>query len=74
MRCAGEYPRITTWINGTKMADFDGATCPQPDYKKEEILKQLGRKGPIALQVHGGEKMWTKGAKCRWRNIRIKEL
>jgi len=74
IRCVGEYPRITTWINGTKMADFDGATSPQPDYSKDEILKQLGRKGPIALQVHGGKQMWTEGAKCRWRNIRIKTL
>ncbi len=74
VRCVGEYPHITTWINGEKMADFDGSTCPQPDYNKDEIRKQLGRKGPIAFQVHGGEKMWTKGAKCRWRSIRIKEL
>jgi hypothetical protein len=74
VRCVGEYPRITTWINDTKIADFDGATCPQPDYKKEDILKQLGRKGPIAFQVHGGRQMWFSGAKCRWRNIRIKPL
>ena len=74
VRCAGEYPRITTWINGTRLADFDGATCPQPDYNKEEIRKQLGREGPIALQVHGGTQLWAKGAKCRWRNIRIKPL
>jgi hypothetical protein len=72
--CVGEYPRITTWINDTKLADFDGATCPQPDYDKEDIRKKLGRQGPIALQVHGGEKMWKSGAKCRWRNIRVKKL
>jgi len=74
IRCVGEYPRITTWINNTKLADFDGATCPQPDYKKEEMLRQLGRKGPIALQVHGGKQMWSSGAKCRWRNLRVKAL
>ena len=74
VRCVGEYPRITTWINGTKMADFDGATSPQPDYNKDEMLKQLGRKGPIALQVHGGQGNWKRGGKCRWRNIRIKTL
>jgi len=56
------------------MSALYGATCPQPDYKKEDILKQLGRKGPIAFQVHGGKQMWTSGAKCRWRNIRIKAL
>ena len=74
VRCVGEYPRITTWINGTKMADFDGASSPQPDYHKEQILKQLGPKGPIALQVHGGQNMWNHDKKCRWRNIRIKTL
>ena len=74
VRCVGEYPRITTWLNGTKLADFDGATSPQPNYNKEAIRKQLGRKGPIALQVHGGKELWTTGAKCRWRNVRIKSL
>jgi hypothetical protein len=74
VRCVGEYPRITTWINNTKLAEFDGSTCPQPDYHKDAIRKQLGTKGPIALQVHGGKQMWTSGAKCRWRNIRIKTL
>lgn len=73
VRCAGEYPHITTWINGTKMIEFDGETCPQPNYNKKTMLEKLGRKGPIGLQVHGG-KGWPKGAKCRWRNIRIKPL
>ena len=73
VRCVGEYPHITTWINGTRMMEFDGQTCPQPNYNKETMLEKLGRKGPIALQVHGG-KGWPKGAKCRWRNIRIKPL
>lgn len=74
VRCAGKYPRITTWINNVKMADFDGQTCPQPDYNKEEIFQQLGPKGPIAFQIHGGKQMWRSGAKCRWRNIRVKSL
>jgi len=26
------------------------------------------------FQVHGGTQMWAKGAKCRWRNIRVKNL
>jgi hypothetical protein len=74
IRCVGEYPNITTWINDTKMAEFDGTSSPQPDYHKDEILKQLGPKGPIGLQVHGTKAMWTAGAKCRWRNIRIKSF
>ena len=74
IRCVGEYPRITTWVNNTKIAEFDGASCPQPDYNKDDMLRKLGRKGPIALQVHGGKRLWPEGAKCRWRNIRIKTL
>lgn len=74
VQCAGKYPRMTTWINNTKIAEFDGENCPQPNYDKETLFQRLGRKGPIALQVHGGQKLWPKGAKCRWRNIRIKTL
>lgn len=74
VRCVGQYPRITTWINNTKLAEFDGSKCPQPDYDKDAIFQQLGRKGPIGLQVHGGKQLWPSGAKCRWRNIRIKPL
>lgn len=74
IRCVGEYPHITTWVNNTKMAEFDGSTCPQPDYNKDDMLRKLGRKGPIALQVHGGKTLWPVGAKCRWRNIRIRTL
>jgi hypothetical protein len=74
VRCAGKYPRITTWINNTKLAEFDGSSYPQPNYDKDDMLRKLGRKGPIAFQVHGGKQMWTNGAKCRWRNIRIRPL
>jgi hypothetical protein len=74
IRCTGKYPHITTWINNVKMAEFDGQTCPQPDYDKESIFQQLGPQGPIAFQVHGGRSMWSAGHKCRWRNIRIKTL
>lgn len=74
IRCVGEYPRITTWINNWKMAEFDGSSCPQPDYDKDAMRRKLGRKGPIGLQVHGGKTLWPSGAKCRWRNIRIRPL
>jgi len=74
IRCVGEYPRITTWVNNTKIAEFDGTSCPQPDYNKQDMLRKLGRKGPIALQVHGGKQLWPEEAKCRWRNIRVKTL
>jgi len=74
VRCVGKYPRITTWINNKKMAEFDGETCPQPDYDKDKLFQKLGPKGPIGLQVHGGKQLWPNGAKCRWRSIRIKAL
>lgn len=74
VRCVGKYPRITTWINEVMIADFDGETCPSPIYWKEELAQQLGREGHIGLQVHGGKGSWKTGSKCRWRNIRIKEL
>lgn len=74
IRCVGKYPRISTWINYTKIAEFDGATCPHPRYDREETFQTLGREGAIALQVHSGTGAWKKGAKCRWDNIRIKPL
>ncbi|MDR1667532.1 MAG: DUF1080 domain-containing protein [Bacteroidales bacterium] len=74
IRCTGKYPRITTWINDVMIADFDGETCTSPLYKKEELAEKLGAEGHIAFQVHGGKGAWKEGAKCRWRNIRIREL
>ncbi len=73
IRCVGKYPQITTWINGLKVCHWNGETCPLPEYDKEEVFELLGREGSIGLQVHGG-KAWRAGAKCRWRNIRIKRL
>jgi len=74
IRCTGKYPRITTWINNTKIVDFDGETSPHPRYDKEQLFGILGREGSIGLQVHGGQSMWPEGARCRWKNIRIKPL
>ncbi len=73
IRCVGKYPKITTWINGTKIAEFDSETSKNPQNKKEELYEAFGREGAIALQVHGG-KGWPVSAKCRWKNIRIKTL
>jgi hypothetical protein len=41
--------------------------------KKFADFKTLGKEGHIAVQIHGGNG-WQKGAKCRWKNIRIREL
>jgi len=74
IRCVGKYPRISTWINYTKIAEFDGTTRPHPRYDREEMFRKLDRKGSIALQVHGGTDLWEEGAKCRWNNIKVRSL
>lgn len=67
----GDYPRITTFLNGTKVGVFDAAKSNAKGYDKEKVLKTLSGKGRVAVQVHGGQG-WPKGAKCRWKNISIK--
>ena len=73
LRCVGKYPRVNVWLNGLHIADWDGNSCTLPDYDKERTFKNIGRKGSIGLQVHGG-KGWPKGAQVRWKNIRVREL
>ena len=72
--CVGDYPIIKIWINDVLVSDFNAATFTHPRYDREETMKTLGRKGSIALQVHGGANRWATGAKSRWRNIRIRSL
>jgi hypothetical protein len=81
VRCLGEYPRITTWVNGVEIAELDAATLKAPDYDREAVAKFLGERGHIALEVHDsgddlwmGKDRWLPGHVCRWRNIQIKEL
>jgi len=73
LKVIGNPPRITTWINGIKVNEFDGNTFPGKGYDKARIAELLGPKGSIAVQVHGG-KGWPKGAKCQWRRVFIREL
>ncbi|MEZ6061347.1 MAG: DUF1080 domain-containing protein [Planctomycetaceae bacterium] len=75
VRCVGADPKITTWINGVKVCEFDGATSTNEGYNKakEQIRRDLGTEGSIAVQVHGGTG-WPKGAKCRWKNIKIRKI
>lgn len=81
VRCVGKYPRLTTWINGVKIAELDTATMSWPNFDKDAVLEILGERGHIALEVHGsnlrdpvGQQRWWPGAVCRWRNVMIKEL
>jgi Domain of Unknown Function (DUF1080) len=69
----GRLPKITTYINGLKVGVFDAATSNAKDFDREHVAELLGEQGSIALQVHGGDS-YPPGAKCRWRNIRVREL
>jgi hypothetical protein len=69
----GKFPRITTWINDLQVCVFDGAAARLARYDRDKVFEQLGREGSIAVQVHGGRN-WPAGAKCRWKNIKIKPL
>lgn len=79
IRVVGAMPVITTWVNGVKIAQINTATMKAPNYDPKEILNQLGPRGHIALEVHDNDAVfkdarWGRGAQCRWRNIRIREL
>ena len=69
----GKHPKITTWINGLQVCEFNGETSTAERYKKEDVLKSLGAEGSIAVQVHGA-KGWPDGAKCRWKNIKARAV
>lgn len=74
LRVKGNPPQITTWINGVKVNEFDGDRFSGPRYDKAKVAETLGSEGSVAVQVHGGTSAWPKGAKCRWKNIKIREL
>lgn len=73
VRVEGDPAKVTTWINGVKIIEWDGATYEDPKYDPKKVSAVLGDEGSIAVQVHGG-KSWPAGAKCRWKNIRVKPL
>ena len=73
VRVEGKYPKITTWINNLKVCEFDGARAQTEKYDRETIFEALGTQGSLAVQVHGGTG-WPNGAKCRWKNVRVRQL
>ena len=73
VRVEGKHPVITTWINDLKVCEFDGENSKNSGYNKTKVAQTLGAQGSIAVQVHGGTG-WPKGAKCRWKNILIREI
>ncbi len=81
VRCEGRLPKLSTWINGEKMAMLDAAGMKAKDYDAEAVAALLGRAGHVALEVHNsgggdrlGEERWLPGRVCRWRRIRVREL
>ena len=75
--CEGRYPKITTYINGVKIAAIDMETVDAAHFNREAADK-LGIRGHISLEVHDNDRMgearWGKNAATRFRNIRIREL
>jgi Domain of Unknown Function (DUF1080) len=79
IRCVGELPRLTTWINGEKISDFEVAKVQPPDFDPQAIAKLVGKPGHIAFEVHNndaflGKLRWWPGALSRWRNIQIRNV
>jgi hypothetical protein len=81
IRSVGAVPRLTTWINGVKVAELDTAKVKSPDWDPDSVERLVGRSGHISLEVHSnrptdwlGKDRWAPGAVCRWRNISIKTL
>ena len=81
VRCEGRIPKLTTWVNGVKIAVLDMNEIEWKNYDKEACAKMLGNKGHISLEVHNnnfnhwlGKDRWWPGAVVRWKNIFIREL
>ncbi|MEM8669377.1 MAG: PVC-type heme-binding CxxCH protein [Planctomycetota bacterium] len=81
VRCVGRIPKLTTWVNGVKIAVLDMGSIEWENYDKEACAEMLGRRGHISLEVHDnnfrtglGKDRWWPGAVVRWKNIFIREL
>lgn len=81
VRCEGRIPKLTTWVNGVKIAVLDMNAIEWENYDKEACAEMLGRKGHISLEVHNnnfnhwlGKDRWWPGAVVRWKNIFVREL
>ncbi len=81
VRCAGELPVLTTWVNGVKVAGLDTAKVRHVNWHPERVRELLGRRGHLAFEVHSinaqdplGADRWAPGAVCRWRRIVVTEL
>jgi len=64
LRVEGDIPHVTVWINDQVITDVQEKT----NRAEGGIVS-----GPIAIQIHGGNR-WVQAGFWRWRNIGIKEL
>lgn len=62
-RVEGNPPHIQVWISGVKVTDFTDA----------RVRSEIDVAGPLALQVHSGNR-WVSGGAVRFRNIRVRDL
>ena len=62
-RIEGNPPHIQVWISNLKVADFTDA----------QVRNEIALAGPLAIQVHGGDRFIAGGA-VRFRNVRAKDL
>jgi hypothetical protein len=64
VRVEGDIPHVTVWINDQVVTD----TQEKTNRAEGGVVS-----GPIAIQIHGGNR-WVQAGYWRWRNIGIKEL
>ncbi len=63
-RVEGDIPHVQIWINDVLVTD----THETANRAEGGMVS-----GPIAIQIHGGNR-WVQAGFWRWRNIGIKEL
>jgi len=79
VRCVGEHPVLTTWVNGVRVYELDTGSIRHPTYDRDAVADLLGRAGHVALEVHDndegmGDDRWAPGAVVRWRGLRLRPL
>jgi hypothetical protein len=63
-RIEGDVPRVQAWVNDQQVLDFTDTA----NHASGGITE-----GPIAIQIHGGDR-WVPGGFWRWRVIAVKAL
>jgi hypothetical protein len=63
-RIEGDVPHVQAWVNDEQVLDFTDTA----NHARGGITA-----GPIAIQIHGGDR-WVPGGFWRWRVIAVKEL